>query len=329
MLSSTQVIEQHPLIKVSIRRTPQGFRLRRMLAMGMLVFCAGFASGCGGGGKTVASDLTERDAIEIVDLLWEKKINAEKREETIEGGGKQWRVVVHESWLNSGELVLAYRVLQENGLPHPRDIGLEGADKGNGIVQSESTQRALRMKEQKTELERHVRILPGVVDVNIIVAPAQENSLQINPPPASATVTIVYKDEKPAFTETQVQQMIAAGVPGLDPEKVVVTMAPQRTRQSPAREALVRPRTNMIYAVTGGTVTVLAVVLTLLMLQRHRHRKQPARLPENVNQPTPQTSDAVATSTAGRAQSWLDEEAAKAESQGAESGAAEHKSSGQ
>ena len=225
MLSSTQVIEQHPLIKVSVRRTPQGFRLRRALALCILAFCAVFACACGGG-KTVASDLTERDAIEIVDLLWEKKINAEKREEAIEGGGKQWRVVVHESWLNSGELVLAYRVLQENGLPHPRDIGLEGADKGNGIVQSESTQRALRMKEQKTELERHVRILPGVVDVNIIVAPAQENSLQVNPPPASATVAIVYKDEKPTFTETQVQQMIGAGVPGLDPEKVVVTMAP-------------------------------------------------------------------------------------------------------
>ena len=247
-----------------------------------------------------------------------------KREEAIEGGGKQWRVVVHESWLNSGDLVLAYRVLQENGLPRPRDVGLEGADKGNGIVQSESTQRALRMKELKTELERHVRTLPGVVSVNVIVAPAQDNPLPVNPPPASASVAIVYKDEKPAFTETQVQQMIGASVPGLHPNKVVVTMAPQRVRQPPAREALVRPRNNMIYAITGGSVTVLAAVLTLLLLQKYRQRKQLVQVPESVNQPAPQTSGAVATAAANRAQGWLDEEAAKGGAQAAGSDIAEH-----
>lgn len=323
MLSSIRVIKQNPLVKTCLWRVLQGFSLRRAVALCALALCAVFASACGGGGKTVAADLTERDAIEIVDLLWEKKINAEKREETIEGGGKQWRVVVHEGWLNSGDLVLAYRVLQENGLPRPRDIGLEGAAKGNGIVQSESTQRALRMKELKTELERHVRTLPGVVSVNVIVAPAQENSLSVNPPPASASVAVVYKDEKPAFTETQVQQMIGASVPGLHPGKVVVTMAPQRVRQPPEREALVRPRNNMIYAITGGSVTVLAAVFTLLLLQKYRHRKQPVQVPESVNPAAPQTSDAVATSIATRAQSWLDEEAAKGESQTAEPDTAE------
>ncbi|MBA3443060.1 MAG: hypothetical protein H0T92_24715, partial [Pyrinomonadaceae bacterium] len=289
----------------------------RTIAPCVLGLCAVVVSSCGGG-KTVAADLTERDAIEIVDLLWEKKINAEKREEAVEGGGKQWRVVVHEGWLNSGDLVLAYRILQENGLPHPLDVGLEGADKGNGIVQSESTQRALRMKELKTELERHVRTLPGIVSVNIIVAPAQENSLSVNPPPASSSVAIVYKDEKPAFTETQVQQMIGASVPGLHPEKVVVTMAPQRVRQPPAREALVRPRNNVIYAVTGGLVTVLGAVLTLLLLQKYRHRKQLVQSPESVNPSVQQTTNAVTNSTASRTQSWLDEEAAKGESQKAD-----------
>ena len=77
MLSSIRVIKRNQLVKTSPRRVLQMTRLKRGMAICVLTLGACLASACGGG-KTVASDLTERDAIEIVDLLWEKKINAEK-----------------------------------------------------------------------------------------------------------------------------------------------------------------------------------------------------------------------------------------------------------
>lgn len=321
MLSIFRVTKQDLIASHAIGRMLRASLIKRFVAACGLVLCTCLASACGGG-KTVASDLSERDAIEIVDLLWEKNINAEKKEELIEGGGKQWKVVVHESWFNGGDLVTAYRVLQQNGLPHPRDIGLEGADKGNGIVQSESTQRALRAKELKTELERHVRTLPGVVTVNVIVAPAQENALSVNPPPASASVAIVHRDDKPSFTEVQVQHMIAASVPSLQPDKVVVTMAPQRVRQLPPRESIMRPRNNMIYAITGGSATVLAAVLTLLLLRKYRQRSQPTQVRESAHPIPPSTSDAGG-SAVSRGQGWLEEEAGNHEPLAPESDAAE------
>src|SRR3712207_6178566 len=65
-----------------------------------LAFVALSASACGR--KAITSVPTEPDAIEILDVLGQAGLEAEKRE-TGEGETRRWEIVVNEGWFGGGE----------------------------------------------------------------------------------------------------------------------------------------------------------------------------------------------------------------------------------
>ncbi|MBA3710928.1 MAG: hypothetical protein H0W76_00585 [Pyrinomonadaceae bacterium] len=282
----------------SVLLRPTRTNIWLLLAVVLLAACSGAA--CRGNSVSVATVQSENDAIEILDLLRENNIVADKVPAG-EEGIKGWSIIVHNSSLNNDSTSRAIRVMQDNGLPRPTDKGLEDAGKDNSIVKSESAQKAQRMKEQKTEIERQLRALPGVTRANVNIAIAKDIDLSINPSPPSASVLLVMKQQIPELTEAKVQRMVANSVLGLTPEHVSVTMVvqPPRPFSTPQSDGSFGQHATLLIALMGGGLTVMAT-LVVVMLMQNRATKKGA-------EDGHAEADIVAGSPSNFAQSWMDE----------------------
>jgi type III secretory pathway lipoprotein EscJ len=250
----------------------RGARSRRALAACGLALCLGLAAACSKQ-ESVATVPTENEAIEIVNTLNEKGIEAAK-EEVGEEGSKQWRVSVTEDAFSDGKLALALQALQDSGLPRPNDKGMEGAYEEKGMFPSESAQKAQRLKELKTEVERQLRLLPAVVRVSINIVLPEDDTINLNPYPATASVLIIHRDEKPSFTAAYVQDLVAKGVPKLKPENVGVVLINEPPRALVMGPVAARRRMNTIYAIGAGLGVLLTLMLVTVVLQVRRQRRR-------------------------------------------------------
>jgi type III secretory pathway lipoprotein EscJ len=240
-------------------------RFRRLLACPLLILLLLFMTACGS--QDIATVATEDEAIEILTVLYDNGIEAYK-EEFGEEGATRWKVLIKGRLLGSGDLATAHRILRNNGLPRPADEGREGAAKEDGLVKSDSSEKAKRLKEVETEIERELRLLPSVVRVKVNVAPADSNKLELNPTQATAAVVIVCKDKQPTFNENQVQNLVAGSVPKLQPEGVRVMIAyepPLLLANRPLEES--RRKRLMIGIFV---VSLLGLLLTVLIVQVRR-----------------------------------------------------------
>jgi len=271
------------------------------------------------GDKSVATVSTENEAIEIIDVLRDQGFKVDKEEVTSENETKKWSVVVDEGWFGSGDAALAIQVLVDRGLPRPEDKGMEGAYEEQGMFPSESAQKAQRLKELKTEVERQLRMLPGIVRVSVNIVLPEDNTLSLTPYPASASVVIVHKDAQPGFTGEQVQNSVAGSVPNLKAENVRVTLAQQQARPVQRRDVDVRRRNNMLFAGGIGLIIVLSFLLVVLILQTRRQRAQLAALREGGEQEEQVAEEAENAQLPGARQQQLGD--AEANGNGAVEGA--------
>lgn len=242
-------------------------RAKRRVSLCLLVAVLTLATACGE--KAVTSVPTESDAIEILDVLGQNRLEAEKRE-VGEGEVKRWEIVVDEGMFGGGEAALAVQVLRDHGLPRPE----EPTGEDGGLIPSERVEKLREQRRIRTDIERQLRALPGVTLALVTVVMPQDPSLELNPYPATASVVINHRDEKAAFTEEQVRNLVAKGVPNLKPQEVSVTMSPQRLRPIPQKELNTRRRNNILLAVGVGLITVLAFLLVVLLMQMRRQRAE-------------------------------------------------------
>jgi type III secretion system YscJ/HrcJ family lipoprotein len=255
----------------SITRPP-----KRGLATVWLLVAVALMTACNQS-KSVATVQHENDAIEILAILRENHIKADKVS-LGENGSKGWQIVVYDEWFNEDATSRAIRVLNNNGLPRPYDKGMEKAYDDGGLIQSESAQKAQRLKEHKTELERHLRALPGVIRVSVQIVPPEDNSLRIDTYPASASVLLVLQSANTDLTEEKIQKMVASSVLGLNPEKVTVTMAvqpPLPSSPTTTRAGTIR-RPALIYALIGGGLVIFTTILLVFFRKLRNGSKNAA-----------------------------------------------------
>ena len=252
--------------------TRQSFRrASRALALSGLVCLLLTASACGE--RAVTSVPTEPDAIEILDVLGQSGIEAEMRAAG-EGETKRWQIVVDEGMFGGGEAALAVQVMRDHGLPRP-----EESDAGDGgLIPSERAEKLREQRRIRGDIERQLRALPGVTLALVTVVLPQDPTLELNPYPATASVVINYQGQTPTFSEQQIQNLVAKGVPNLKPQDVSVTMSPQNPRPVPRAELSARRRNSILLAIGLGLATLLCFFLALLLL---RSRRQRAETPES------------------------------------------------
>ncbi len=261
--------------------------MSRRARLGLLAAALVAASGCGA--KPVTSVPTEADAIEILDVLGQSGLAAEKRE-VGEGEARRWQIVVEEDFFGGGEAALAVQVLRDHGLPRPEEPVAEDS----GLIPSERAEKLREQRRIRADIERQLRALPGVTLALVTVVMPQDPTLELNPYPATASVVINYKDERPAFSEQQIQNLVAKGVPNLKAGDVSVTMSQQTPRPVPERELAARRRNNILLAAALGLFLVLGSLLIVLLLRTRRQRAELDGLRENPAAPDEYEEEAEA-----------------------------------
>jgi type III secretory pathway lipoprotein EscJ len=252
---------------------------KRAAACGALLAAALLTAGCGQ--TTIATVSTETEAIEIIDVLRESGFEDLEKHEVGEGEQRRWAVELDEGLFAGDGSAHALQRLRDYGLPRQEEAPI--AD--GGFVTSEAVQKAQEQRRIRADIERQIRALPGVTVALVTVVMPQDPTLELNPYPASASVVVVHKEQNAPFTEQQIQNLVAKGVPKLKPEDVSVTISQQQPRPIPRREMNARRLNNLLLFAAAVVIAGLCVLVGALLLQTRRQRSRLTELaaaPEEV-----------------------------------------------
>ncbi|HEX8150767.1 MAG TPA: hypothetical protein VF591_26520 [Pyrinomonadaceae bacterium] len=244
----------------------------RAAALCALAAAALLTAGCGR--TPIATVSTESEAIEIIDVLRESGFEDLEKHEVGEGEQRRWAVELDEGLFGQDEAAHALQRLRDYGLPRQEE---EPIPEG-GFVTSEAVQKAQERRRIRADIERQLRALPGVTVALVTVVMPQDPTLELNPYPASASVVVVHKEQTAPFTEQQIQNLVAKGVPKLKPEDVSVTISQQQPRPIPRREMNARRLNNLLLFACAVVIAGLGVLVAALLVQTRRQRARLAEL---------------------------------------------------
>src|SRR6185295_1943090 len=140
----------------------------------------------------------------------------------------------------------------------------------SGVFKDESTRKAEQLKEREADLQKKLRLLPGVVGVQVSIVEPEDSAININPYPSTASVLIVTKDDPPNFDMDTVRGLVARSVPKLNPDSVFVAISKRPVRPLPWREFGAQRRHKSLDAIGIGILIILASSVVVLLLQMKR-----------------------------------------------------------
>ena len=177
-------------------------------------------------------DLTEADANDMLVILQQNDIGAEKVKE-VRQNEVYWTVQV-----DPKKLSVARALLVEHNLPRKRELGLSGVYKEKGLIPTPDEQKARFLLALKGEIINSLTRIPEVVEADVVLnVPSSD---EFAAPGAkekrpTASVVIMARPSQTgveSFTEAKIQQFVANSVENLNPRDVSVIItyvgAPKR-----------------------------------------------------------------------------------------------------
>ena len=202
------------------------------------------------------SNLSEMSANEEVALLLQNSIPASRNADPKSGN---FTVMVEQS-----RFADAVDLLRAHGLPRTHYDSIPDVFKGNGLVSSPTEERARMTYALGQELSRTISDIDGVLSAHVQIVTPDGDPLRLNPPPASASVFVRYKEgSHVADLVPQIKMLVADGISGLSYDKVSVIMVPAAL---PADSATPLPALENVYGLwvdggSAGTVRTIAAIL--------------------------------------------------------------------
>ncbi|MBH2006523.1 MAG: hypothetical protein I8H75_04180 [Myxococcaceae bacterium] len=181
--------------------------------------------------QELVGSLTEREANEVVVVLDSQRIQATKISVEAKAGNKAPTFSVQ---VDSKQASEALRILVDNRLPKSPSAGLGQvypSDSG-GLIPSQSEEKAKFLRATQGEVENMLMVLPGIVEVRVVVVIPDPNivrDLHAPAPQATASVAIVFnpidaKGTPPAKAE-EIKYLVSSAIEGLAPNRVSVVMS--------------------------------------------------------------------------------------------------------
>ena len=231
-----------------------------------------FLASCGT--EAIVHDLGEREANRILELLADKNIQGLK---LMNDKGRTVTYTIH---VPSANRMDAIRMLNQNDFPRRKDKGYHEIFSESGLIPTSTEERAKKMAAIEGEIERQLKLIDGILDVEVQLVIPEENALRTaeeQRPKTTASVTIRYlsgADGAKPLTEPQVQAIVAAGVEKLAAADVVVLMKPSDGFQAasaakPEQVSGIRgwSQKQVNWAIVGVIAFILFLLLGLLFLQ--------------------------------------------------------------
>jgi type III secretion protein J len=224
--------------------------------------------------QELQTGLTEQEAQEIIVLLKEHGIDSDRERDLLSGdkGPPLYKVSVKGGDQN---LVLAWKILQENGLPRQKAKGLEEVFSQTGLIPTASEEKARMLLALSGEIGRTLKSVPGVVDARVqIVLP--ENSPILDKAdwkPTTASVLLKYIWPQPPIKETDVRNLVAKGVEGLTAENVAVVFHKIEPRPEP-KHSVAWYLGNQQYLVVSLALLTVSSLGNLALTIRGRQQRR-------------------------------------------------------
>lgn len=191
--------------------------VRRILSLVVLLLLAACKTQLNAG-------LTERQANEETALLLRSGIPASRDTDP-----KTGTLTV---WVEQSRFADAVDLLRVHGLPKQHFDSIADVFKGNGLVVSPTEDRARMVYALDEELSRTISDIDGVLSARVNIVIPDNDPLQQNVPPASASVVVRYRPDSRVDTlMPQIKMLVAGGVAGLSYDKVDVVLLPAAVQQ--------------------------------------------------------------------------------------------------
>lgn len=168
-------------------------------------------------------DLTERDANEILVVLYHNGVDASKKR--IEKG-QEFSYIIS---VPRGQLQQARQILVTNNLPHEKQLGFSGICQEKGLIPTPEEEKCRKLLALKGEIINSLEKIPGVIQADVVlnIPIASEFSTDgVEKKPTASAILRMRKDsEGESVTESRIQRFISNTVENLDPRDVSVIVS--------------------------------------------------------------------------------------------------------
>jgi len=244
-------------------------RLRRVFLSIFLLSGVCLLAACGE--KSIATTENESEANLMFDILHTRGLHVEKNQKAGEKLG--WDIIIDEGWFSEGEAAVATQVLNDHGLPRPKEV-LPETTSPYGMTSPEEVKKR-QNREKEIQIANHLYAgLPGVISVSVVIAQPDNSWMSLEKTPPTASVLIVQKELPPKFTHADVQNQVSGSVPELKPENIRVTITQQPLREIPLEKLAEQRRSRMIFAFGAGLITLLVTALFAIWYMLKRRKRQ-------------------------------------------------------
>ena len=262
----------------ALTRAPQPPLLRWCTWL-LLALCL---SGCGR--ETLLRDLTERDANEIVAVLYASSMEATK---VVDPKGKSFSVEVL-----SADLARAVAVLRALGLPKSPRANLNEVFRATGFAPTPFEERVRYLWGQAQELERTISLMEGVLQTRVHVVTPDGGSKRGDLQMSKASVYLSYDDRYDIeILVPRIRKMVSDSVEGLIPTQVEILAIPSRVDLKVVTEVPIKRVIGVRVHKSDANLLLIevSVVLGLLVMSvglhisailRHRARRKAESAPE-------------------------------------------------
>lgn len=208
--------------------------------------------------QELQTGLNEQEAQEIIVLLKKNGLDA-TRELVVKGKElPTWTVAVRGGNQN---LVVAWRILQENGLPRHKVKGLEEvfSSGSGGLIPTASEEKAKLLVAITGEITRTLQSVDGVVEARVHVVMPENSPLLDRKQwsPTTASVLLRYRGAQIPMSENDIKAIVSKSVEGLTADQVAVVYKPVPEIKGPDRD---------VSWYLGNQELTLGAVLLMLVL---------------------------------------------------------------
>ena len=223
------------------------FQLRRCVSVGLLLGLLSLAAGCK---EALHTQLSEREANEMLDALYASKLTALKT--TLDG--KTWTIEVDRE-----SLPVAIRVLKDRGLPRENFTSTGELFKKQGLVSSPGEERVRYLYAVSQELERTLSQIDGVIIARVHPVIPSADVLTGKAKPTSAAVFIkTRQNTNIELMDPQIRNLVAKSIEGLSGDNISVNFT---TSEAPVGKETVAPLAPQFKFDQSGALAALAASL--------------------------------------------------------------------
>jgi type III secretion protein J len=214
-------------------------------------------SGCGR--DILLRELTERDANEIVAVLYSSSMEATK---VADPKGKSFSVEVL-----SADLPRAVAVLRVLGLPRSPRTNLNEVFRATGFAPTPFEERVRFLFGQAQELERTISLMEGVLQTRVHVITPDNASRRADLEHSKASVYVSYDDRYDIEgLVPRIRKLISDSVEGLAPARVEILAIPSRVDLKVVSEVPIKRVLGIRVHKSDSTLFLIGISLVLGLL---------------------------------------------------------------